>query len=316
MLIAVTAFTVIAKPAYAAEPEPTTVSLTDIVIFQNLIDTGDFLAVVPYQVSYTTEPTQNIDETYIFRLLSPDGLTENGTVTAYPYYNGGYGNGVVSFYFAAGMSFNGSYIFRVQQNPAVYPAAQYWDFIITDSNYSAAADQQVALKTKVVTSATFLSTVYSVALLSTSESGATVLSASGELYYLNAIPGLQQMAPNVFAVNLEDPDFTKRTWATTFADALRTKYNGTLLDEFFTGYAGLLSNTKSATATVISLILAVALILFSVWKGRATMLAATVDGYNALLLFMLLGIFPMEAAGGVAFGSTVMAGVVLFLNRS
>ncbi len=315
LLIAVVAFGGYGKTAHAAD-EPLVVSLTSIVIFKDLIVTGDFLAVVPYEITFTTEPDENINETFIFSLLSPDGATVNGTVLAYPFFNQGYGKGIVSFYFESGMTTGLAYIFRVQQNPAVYPAAIFSDFIVSNANFSDATDQSAALKIRIINIGQELTIEYSQTLLGTSEAGSTVLAATGELYFLNAIPGLQQMAPELFSVNLEDPDYSKRTWLYTFAESLRTKYDGTLLDEFMTGYGGLFSTTKSASATVLSLFLAIVMIIIGVWKGKASMLSATTDGYAALLLLMLVGFFPMEAAGGIAFMSTVMGGVVLFLNKS
>lgn len=302
-------------PVLAAEPEPDSVSLEGIVVFQDLITDGDWLAVVPYNIP-VTGATYPINQTFIFRLLSPDASTENGTTLAYPAYNDGYGSGMVSFYFESGMEDGGAYIFRVQENPTYYPAALYWDFVIGDSNYSSATDQAAALKAKIVDSATFLTTSFEVALLAKSEAGTTVLSTYGELYYLTAIPGLQTMCPELFSVQLEDPDYTKRSWAYTLADALKTKYEDTFIEDFMTGYAGLFSMETTAAMNFLSIMFFVALIGLSIWKFKATALSALIDGYALLLLLMLCGMFDMVFAGAMAFSSSGMGGVVLFLNRA
>jgi hypothetical protein len=316
-VIVLAAILMIAWPAIPAlAVEPTTVSLDGIELFHDLIAADDILAVVPYNVAFSTAPDENIDETFIFRFMSPDGSTEYGSTLATPAYDGGYGNGVVSFYFTSGVTWGESYIVRVQENPAYYPAATAWDFGIGDDQYSNEADQAAALKAKVVDSATFLSTVFGVSLLSASESGAKVLSTYGELYYLSAIPGLQQMAPALFQVQLETPDFSKRSWSTSFADALFTKYQGTFIYDAMTGYAGLFSTTTSAAMTTLSILWVVFLMGIAVWKFRASMLSSFTDAYAVLLLLMLVGAFPMVAAGGIAFISVVMGGIVLFLNRS
>lgn len=316
MMLGILPVVTIATPALASTPEPTTVSLEEIVVFHDLLVTDDFLAFVPYEISFVTEPDANIGETYIFRLLSPDGSTENGTALATPAYNGGYGSGAVSFYFASGMTSGLAYIFRVQQNPAYYPSPQYWDFVIGDSNYSTASDQEAALKAKVVDSATFLATGFAVSLLAKSESGATILSTYGELYYLDAIPGLQSMCPSLFSVQLEDPDFTKRTWSITFAETIKTKYSGTFIYDFMTGFAGLFSLETSPAMNFFSIILFVILIGVSVWKFKASMLSAFLDGYALLLLLMLMGFFSMIWAGFVAFCSAVVGGAILFFKRA
>lgn len=315
IIIALVLLLGVATPVMAMA-EPDDVSLDDIQIFTNLINTGDFLAIVPYSIPFTTIPDDDISKTFIFRLLSPDGSTENGTALAYPKYDKGYGDGVVSFYFTSGMTWGEEYIFRVQENPAYYPSPQYWDFVIGDSNYTSDSDQQAALKAKIVDSATYLSPIFEYNLLSTSESGQTVLSLYGELYYLFAIPGLQSMCPDLFQVQLESPDYTKRTWSTTLADSLKTKYAGTIIEDFMTGFAGLFSMDTSPAMNFVSIILFISLILLATWKFKASMLAAFIDGYALLLLLMLNGFFSMILAGLAAFLSAAIGGVILFLNRS
>ena len=305
-----------ASPILAAEPEPDSVSLDGIVIFQDLLVEDDFLAFVPYDIPFIIDPSVTIDQTFIFRLLSPDGTSENGTTLATPAYNGGYGSGVVSFYFASGMTSEEAYVFRVQQNPTYYPSSQYWDFVIGASDYSTEADQATALKAKVVDSATFLTAVFGTALLTSSEAGTTVLSTYGELYYLTVLPGLQNMCPALFSVQLEDPDYTKRSWSFTLADALKTKYDDTFVYDFMTGYAGLFSMETTASMNFLCIMLFAVTIGISVWKFKATMLSAFGDGYAVLLLLMLMGFADMVLVGALAFCSAVIGGVILFLNKA
>lgn len=303
-----------APPALAID-EPDSVSLEGITIFGDLLAEDDFLAFVPYAIPFTTEPDENISQTFIFRMLSADGTTELGTVLAIPAYNGGYGFGAVAFY-STNMTWGEEYIFRVQQNPTYYPLAQHWDFTIGDSNYSSASDQALALGATIITSAMFLSTSFDEELLSKSESGTTVLSTYGELYYLDVIPGLQSMCPDLFSVKLESPDYTKRTWSMSIAEALQTKYSGTFIYDSMTGFAGLFSMDTSPAMNFLSIIMFAILMGISVWKFKASMLSAFVDGYALLLLLMLGGFFSMIWAGFMAFCSTVLGGVILFLNRS
>lgn len=304
----------ISSPVYAMD-EPDSVSLYDIKIFQDLITDDDFLAIVPYNIPFTTQPDENINVTFIFAIISSDNSTEMGTSLAYPRYYGGYGKGIVSFYIESGMTWEESYIFRVQENPAFYPSPQKWDFSIGTSAYSTDADQSQALRAKIIDTATELSTEWSVDLLSSSDSGQTVLSTYGELYYLNAVPGLQTMCPALFSVQIETPDYTERSWSFTFAEALRTKYAGTIWADFMTGFAGLFSMDEVPALNILSLILFAAVIGISFWKFKATQSAAFIDGYDTLLLLMLNGFFSMIFAGLLAFLSVLVGGVILFLNR-
>lgn len=302
--------------AFAADEQPETVSLYDIEIFNSLLVSGDFLAVVPYQLSFDTDPDIGIDETYIFRLLSPDKTEELGITTAQTSFNDGYGLGMVSFYVESGMTANTSYVFRIQQNPAYYPDTDYWDFSVGAAEYSQADDQAAALKAKIVDLSSALSVEFGVALLTTAESGDTVLSAYGELYYLNAIPGLQFMAESLFSVQLVNPDFSKRSWSYTFANTLQTKYSGTFIEDFMTGFGGLFSIETYPAMNAISIFLFIALIVLGVWKFKATILSAILDGYCLLLLLMLMGFFSMIWAGFMAFVSVFVGGGILLFKRS
>lgn len=305
-----------AGTAHAADEQPTTASLEDIEIFTDLLVTGDFLAVVPYDITFPTDPDAGIDDTYIFRLLDPTGTTELGTNTAVTTYNNGYGLGVVSFYIEDGMTANTSYIFRIQQNPGYYPTPEYWDIAINPSNYSIEADQSAALKAKIIDTATLLTPEFSVSLLTTTESGSTVLSTYGEMYYLAAIPGLQSMCPSIFGVQLENPDFSKRSWSFAFADSVRTKFAGTFVEDFMTGFAGMFSTETYPFMNAMSIGIFAIVVLISMVKFKASILSAMLDGYCVLLDLMLMGFFSMIWAGFMAFLAMALGGVIMFFKRS
>lgn len=316
IILVVSAWFACPSHALAANEQPTSVSLDEIIIFNGLLVTGDALAFVPYEISFITAPDPNITATYLFRLMSADGATEIGTVTAQPDYDGGYGPGAVSFYIEGGLTEGTAYIFRVQQNPSYYDDPQYWDFTVDISNYSQEADQAEALKDAIVASAVYLTTVFEDELLAKSEAGITVLSTYGELYYLDVIPGLQVMSPNLFSVQLENPDFTKRTWSTTVATTIQTKYSGTIFYDFMTGFAGLFSLETYPAMNFLSTILFIIVVAFSVGKLKGNLLSSMLDGYAFLLLLMLIGWFSMIWAGFIAFASGAIGGVILFLKRA
>jgi hypothetical protein len=303
-----------ARPASANdEPDEMVNALYDITIFKDLLVTGDFLAVVPYDIPFTTIPDQTIAETFIFSMR--DGATENGTALAYPHHDKGYGKGIVSFYFATGTTWEHAYTFRVQENPTYYPAALKWDFVVSPSNYSSDSDQALALRAEVLSNATDLSTEFSEELISAGDDG-TVLSTYGEIYFTNAIPGLQTMSPTLFSLQIRTPTYSKRTWATTFADAMQTKYAGTFIGDSMTGFAGMFSMQTSSAMNFVSIILFAIIIFVSTKWFKGTTVSAFLDGYGVLLLLMLCGFFSMIYAGLIAFLAIALGGVVLFLNRS
>ncbi|OGO00991.1 MAG: hypothetical protein A2Y58_03200 [Chloroflexi bacterium RBG_13_51_52] len=302
-------------PAVAMD-EPDTVVLYDIALFHDVLVANDFLAIVPYDITFGTQPDDNIDLTFIFVMRDPTNTETLGMVTAYPRYNGGYGKGVVSFYVESGIDLDEFYIFRVQENTAYYPASAIWDFTIGLSNYCSETDQGAALRAKVLDIAQVLSNEWDVDLLSTSDVGQVVLSTYGELYFLYAIPGIQAMAKELFSVQISAPTYTKRSWSTTVADLMQTKYDGTIIGDFMTGYAGMFSVDTPAAMNVLSILLFAAMIFLATWKFKASTLSAFIDGYDLLLLLMIDGFFSMILTGLFAFLATLVGGVILFLNRS
>ena len=303
-------------PVFAADlAEPSSVSLYSIEIFNGLLKAGDFTAIVPYNIPFATQPSININSTFIFSILSADGTTQLGSVLAYPRYNGGYGKGIVSFYIESGMVWETSYIFRVQENPVYYSAPKSWDFSIGTAEYSPDTDQSEGLRAKILDIGSELSLEWSVDLLTSGDSSQTVLSTYGELYFLNAVPGLQNMCPTLFSIQIQSPDYTKRSWSYSLSNALRTKYAGTFVDDFMTGYAGLFNMDKNNAMDVLSIIIFAMVIALAVWKFKASMLSAFIDGYDVLLLLMLMGAFSMIIAGIFAFFSVLLGGVILLLNK-
>ena len=64
--------------------DPSFKNIHDIVVYRGLVETNDFLAVVPYTIYYPTTPDTAIDQAFIFQLRN--GSTLLGSVTAYPYH--------------------------------------------------------------------------------------------------------------------------------------------------------------------------------------------------------------------------------------
>lgn len=312
VLILLSIFTI---PAYATD-EPDSVSLSGIRVFQDLIVTDDFLAVVPYDIPFTVLPDENIDELFIFRMLDPDDYSEIGSVTAYPYHDQGFGQGCVSFYFETEATWLEDYIFRVQENPTYYTDALYWDFSISASNYATDSDQAEALRSKVLDLANTLAIEFSLGLVSTGEAGQTVLSTYGEIYFQNAIPGLASISPGLFSLQIRTPDYTKRSWDYTVADAMRTKYDGTFLADFMTGWGGLFNVEVPFAMNVLCIILFAIMVFVSVKWGKGTTYSGLMDGYAFMIFLMLSGFFSMILTGFFAFLLIATGGVLWLLNRS
>ena len=315
MLAAVIFFGSPCMPAHAQE-EPDTVTMPSAKVFNSLISSNDTLFFITTDIAFTSTQDYDVDDAFTFTLLdSEDDIV--GTTEGLATYNQGYGDQVISFYFDEGViTWEDTYTLRIMENPGVYETSNYWDFTIGASAFSDETDQSLALRAEVLESAVDLSSAFGVVLYETNESGVKVLSTYGELYYLLVIPGLQSMSSTLFGIETENPDYTKRTWSYELRDSLLTKYEDTFVEDFMTGYAGLFSMETSTAMNILSMLMFIVLMGLAVWKFKASIMAALMDGYAFLLLLMLIGFFDMIYAGFLAFASLVMGGVILFLNRS
>lgn len=321
--------------ALALMDDPSGVSLYNEAVYRHLLEDDDFLFIVPYTLTYGSTPDTKIDDAFLFQLYDTDNTTLLGTVTAYPYFTNGYGEGMIAFYFDADsdLVWEESYIIRVQENPSQFETPTYWDFPLSAADYTSADTQytnQVALNATIQGIATNLSITWDMDLLSQTEGG-IVLSSYGENYFRNAVPRLQEMCPTLFSVQVEEPDFSERDWDYTIADAMLTRYNGTFIGDSMTGFAGLFGSDTTPTWNMLSIIMFAILIcvemawtrkrregkfIFSSKPFAANIWAASVDGFALLIYFTLLGMFSMVLNGLISFLCAVVAGLVLFLNRA
>lgn len=308
----------LATPAYAMS-EPDSVSIENPVVFQDLIETDDFLVVAPYNIPFGTTPDDPINRTYLFKLIDTDNATELGSILAYAYDENGYGQGVISFYFdsAAAPAWEGAYIIRVEQNPTYYDSPKTWDFPLSTSDYSqfnGQASNRQLLRDTVIEIADELELAYSVDLLSAEETG-TFLSSSGETYFRGAIRGLQLMCPSLFVLQVREADYSKRTWDTTFALTFATQYAGTWVQDGLTGFAGLYDTDQQTIWGFVVLALCVGVLGINV-KYQKKLMPGFLDVFVILILGTLLGCFSFILHGLIAFICVFVGGMVLFLNRA
>lgn len=308
------------SPALAADDDPDSVSLYDVRVYKHLIEEDDWLAVVPYSIPYTSEPDLSIDKMYIFRLIAADNVTEIGSKLAFPYINGGYGDGIVSFYFDANSApaWDTDYSLRVDQNPAAFSTPQNWAFTLSTSSYSNYDTQEgnrALLQANIIAICRDLEVSWDIELLGESEIS-TVLNEYGEAYFRNSIIGLQSMCPKLFSVEITPITAERRSWDYTFANSFATRYRGTFWANAMTGFGGLFNVDSSPAAAVLSLLLVVIIMGLAIKYLKASGNSALMNGLAALGLFTCLGAFSFTLHGFLSFICAVASGVVLFLNRA
>jgi hypothetical protein len=303
------------------------VTLPDTVVYNSLISENDTLFVVPYSIVYGTTPSLSIDKTFIFSLIDPTTNATLGSTTAYPYYNYGYGQGLVSLYFASNnITWGSTYNFQVAENPSSFTTPQNFNFVIGTSSYSPYTSNHTAnqalLQTKVTTIAQQLTIAWGMGATPLTEPGGsgTILSSYGEAYFRNAIYGLQNMCPSLFLLQQTNLDYTLRSWDYSFATLLSNTFAGSYIGTHLVGgFAGIWSVPTSTGMTLIALIVAMIVFGISVWASQGSpqgTQGAFLDMAVVIIFMTLGGFFSAIVAALFAFMFAMVGFWILLLNRA
>ncbi len=236
-------FVMCATPVYADTPDPdSTPGIESFNVYRNLLETGDWLLVIYANIPYSTLPDTPIHQTFIWRLIDIDGVTELGDTVGYAYNDDGYGYNVYSMYWSAaevtanGMVWNTAYTARLSGNPAVFDTPPTYNYTIAIGDYSTltvTADVQAELGARILTIAADLDNKWGVpvtpSLITEAEAG-TVLSLYGEAFFRGAIFGIQALAPTIFSVIIRNLDVVDRTWTDNYTSNLTTMWAGTWIE--------------------------------------------------------------------------------------
>jgi len=232
-----------AVPVYADTADPDATPTVDrIIIERNLLTTGDILILISANIPYASLPSTPVTETFIWRLIDTDGVTELGSTVGYAYNDDGYGYNLYSMYFSAaevtalGIVWGTSYAIRLSGNPANFDTPPVYNYSIAAADYTSlsdTADVQAELEAWILTLADELNNRWglatSVQLLEESEAG-TVLSIYGEAFFRGAIYGLQAFAPRVFSVIIRTIDIDDREWDTEYAENVSSQWVGSWVE--------------------------------------------------------------------------------------
>ena len=300
ILLAVLAvFFLTATPVYADTNDPdSTPTIEDINIYRNLLETGDWLTLVYANIPYATPPSTPVNQTFIWRLIDTDNVTELGSTVGYAYNDDGYGYNVYSMYFSAsqittlGMVWGTSYTIRLSGNPAVFDTPPVYNYIINAGNYSGLtvkAAVQAELAARILALAADIDNKWGLASsLLTQNETATVLSSSGEAFFRGAIHGLQAMAPAAFSVIVRAIDVEAREWSENYTENLTGQWGtGWVATSQAAGNA-LFGTDYDLFSTIILLVMCGGLMVGNIML--------TGDHWNGLVDVALLGVVGARLA--------------------
>lgn len=173
-----------------AVANPDSISIGDVYVFEDVLEAGDVLVYVRYDVDYAVEPSEDADETFQMAIYGTNGITLIA-VRPLNYYQ----ENIISIYLSAAtntLTTGGAYYIRIMGNPAIFAMLENVTMdtrVLTGGDWYTAAE----LGGIMLTQAGILQTDWSITLLAND-----LLNTTGATYFLKAIPNLSTMAPNIF----------------------------------------------------------------------------------------------------------------------
>lgn len=307
-LVVIVSLLVFASPVCATALPDSPPTVEGFWVYRNLLETGDWLVLVYFNIPYATTPAEPVWQTYTWRMLSVDTLMEYGAELPTSYNDNGYGYNVASMYFSAaeattlGLVWGTAYPMVLSGNPAYFSSPQNYSFVLSVTDYSTAAtvtDMQSELNATIISIATELDQRWALtaAYSLLSETGtSTVLSVYGESFFRSAIYGLQGLCPTVFNYIVRDIDLTARTFDGSYISILDIQYTGTWAQVSKDAGKAIFGTTYDLTALIVSLVfisVIAACVMYSSgdpWHGIA-------DARTGLIVMTRLGFFGLGPLG-------------------
>jgi len=217
--------------AHASDPSDAAITLHSIHAFRNTAIDGDMVVIFHWQWTSDNNSSLPASSTILLEYVS-----ENGTIlaSAIPYVfplfdDNGYGQAVNGFYLSSNETWGEASVLRIKGLASIFQppfaiSPPLFEYTLQSADYSASTAQDDSweeIQTYILQTIDILKTVYTDVTLKT---GST-LSDYGEAYFESTIPGLLQICPILFNVQVVIPT----TMAVTPYDmSLQSQYSGRL----------------------------------------------------------------------------------------
>ena len=183
---------------------PDSVSIGDVYVFEDVLETGDAWVYVRYDVSYASQPTEDSEDTFLVAIYDTDGTTLLFT-RALNYYQ----HNIIAIQLTASTNTlvsGSSYYVRVMGSPALFVLQEFVNMrtrALTAGDYRVPED----LAGLMVSQAGILEADWGVTLLTSSDK----LNTTGAYYFNKAMPGLASAAPEIFELSTGQFIYTRNT---------------------------------------------------------------------------------------------------------
>ena len=261
------------SPVFAID-QPDSISADSSRAFVDVIESGDFLFVSQFTVSYndcnsattTGCPSETITEAFLGHLLDTDGSTVlRSSVTSLSTAHGfnGYGAGVFSVYVSAadattlGIATSTDHFLRIAGQPVVFGASP------PESTLQVSAESAASLVgTHILNRALNLENSWDIALLTSSDNK---LNSVGEDYFVKVVPSLRIISPNIFSANIDSAQFLndKEFNSTTRDDFIAFGSGSQFIDRYEAQF-DLMETAFGTPKTLVKTVIALAITGFAI----------------------------------------------------
>ena len=212
-ILAVLAIVIMMIPTTSvfAIANPTSIVTSSVVVFTNVLGTGDQVVFVRYDVNYAVDPTENANTTYMMAIYAVDGTTLLYT-RPLTYYQ----HNITSIYLTSAQALvaGGAYTVRIMGNPAVFdPLVENTNmdsWVLTGSDYQ----DGTLMGDFLLGQAAILEADWVITLLTASNK----LNATGGLTFKTAIPGLNEMTPEIFSTTSVTPGLSNNSFNNSYGN--------------------------------------------------------------------------------------------------
>ncbi len=310
---------VLAVPVFAID-NPSSIAINDVGVYGGLWEPGDMLFVVEYEVMYDPDPEEDPQDTFLAGVW--DG-TVKGPDRPLDYYC----HNFTSIYLTAaeaasfGYEVNDELKVKVTGNPSYFPTLVEGDNMstvtMTAGHWTVGGTLQETrdyLADWCILLAGVLEDSWPEEIVLLSSGGK--LNATGRLKFLEVIPGLDGICPDIFLVSASYPGYEPPTYDPAYEEGLKERIGAKLL-----GVLNNLGKWVTGKENLGSLVGGVGLaVLFFILAGRifiATGSVPTAIVVSIPFLFAgnLIGILPLSITFIAAFLVSVMFGVTFILGR-
>jgi hypothetical protein len=227
--------------------------------------------------------------------------------------------GYSAFYFEAGNTptWESALVLKMAGSPQYWVSPPVANYTLVSSDYSqlsSKTENQKLLGNWIIDVCEELEVDWSVKLL-TETASATILNDTGSAYGKGTIPGLQYVAPTIFAVQSGSMDLTRRNWTTAESDGWMGQWSGTAIGDALDGLASLFSTPWIVLTSLLTLVTVIILFIWG-YVGHQDNGGAMVAGGHVLTGSTAAGLFHPAGLAVIVFVYALMTGWIVIGDKS